>query len=71
MSDINGQGHGDKHNWEHKGTEQMQLPQYRSTLYVCRDCKIHFRHWYNVTPDIFEDMLQRGIPDECHKDKHV
>ncbi len=67
MSKIIGTGHGDSHDWEIKGTEEMPLRQDRSTLFVCRDCGLRFRHWYHVTPDIFKAMEEVSIPNECKK----
>jgi len=68
MSGITGTGYGDKHNWKDKGTEQMPIPQDRSTLWVCLDCNETFRHWYHVVPDIFQAMKDRGIREECIKE---
>lgn len=66
MSDITEEGHGDKHDWEDKGTERIISPvEWRSTLWECRKCSVHFRHYYHVIPNIFEAMKERGVELEC------
>jgi hypothetical protein len=65
MSEIRGNGYGDKHDWEDKGTEQIQNMYLRSTLWQCRKCHQLFRHYYNVIPNIFSAMKERGINEEC------
>lgn len=63
---IRGKGHGDSHCWEDNGTVQSPYEQNRSTLYICKKCKISFNHWYHVVPDIFEQMKQSGVSDKCN-----
>lgn len=61
MSDINGQGYGDVHEWEAKDQPYGQ----RWTEYNCTVCKDHFRHYYNEIPDIFEAMRHCGVKETC------
>jgi hypothetical protein len=71
MSVIHGEGYGDKHNWENKGTEQNYNQDYRNTLFICKDCDQYFRHYYHITPDIFDQIKISGITKECvKKDKY-
>jgi hypothetical protein len=66
-TEIRGNGHGDKHTWKDLGTEQSNIPEYRSTLYQCQLCKIFFRHHYYYISDIFYAMKDSEIPIECSK----
>lgn len=61
MSEINGRGHGDSHEW----VMGYQYQGDRSTPYKCKNCHIEFRHWYNMTPNIWEAIKNCGIPDKC------
>ncbi len=65
MSDLNGAGFGDKHDWHRGDTEQSPWPQSRSTLWSCRACKQVFRHYYHTISDIHAAMKQAGITEEC------
>ncbi len=68
MSDIHGNGYGKNHAWKRGDTEQHHLPEYRSTFFSCENCGENFRHYYHVTPDIFEQMKKRNVSEECKKD---
>lgn len=59
-SDIQGGGYGSKHQWRHSHTSAG-----RQTLYICRDCDVHFWHDYPNEPGIFTAMKKCGIPEEC------
>lgn len=65
MSDIRGEGYGDKHNWRRDSNDFSPTWQNRSSLYCCRDCPAMFRHWYNQIPDIFEAMEYQKVREEC------
>jgi nitrate reductase cytochrome c-type subunit len=65
MSQIRGNGHGDKHDWERKETEQNIFSELRSTRYWCRKCNIMFYHFYHVVPNIFEQMEKSDVPEDC------
>jgi hypothetical protein len=65
---IRGHGYGDKHDWEDRGTEESPIPQNRSTLWRCKKCNEIFRHWYHITPDIFEAMKQYGVVEDCNNE---
>ena len=66
MSAITGKGYGDQHSWQNRGTEQINSPkEFRSTFYVCAKYNEHFRHYYHITPDIFEEMRKRGVKEDC------
>ena len=60
MSDINGKGHGDAHDWRAGFT-----PASRQTPYTCRVCGAKFWHDYNHVPNIFDAMKRGGVPLEC------
>lgn len=66
MSEIRGNGYGDKHDWRHHSTEPMPYPQDRSSLWVCNKCGEMFRHWYNVIPNIFQQMKDLNVKEECN-----
>lgn len=69
MSDITGIGYGSKHNWIDRGTEQISSPkEHRSTRYICRNCNAVFRHYYHITPDIFQAIKSNGIKEECENE---
>ena len=58
MSDINGSGYGDAHDWRYVLTTAG-----RSSKYVCRRCGEIFYHHYPSVPDIFKAMKEyRGDP---------
>ena len=58
MSDIQGQGYGDKHDWRYVTTTAG-----RCSHYVCRKCGEIFYHHYPSEPDIFTAMrTYRGDP---------
>lgn len=65
MSDIRGNGYGDKHHWLRIDTLQRDFPVDRMTYFICRDCKRDFWHRYHVIKDIFEAMKAWGVPEEC------
>ena len=65
MTDINGKGYGDLHDWKCIGTEQMQFPRDRSTLFVCNRCGYIFTHWYHITENIHDAMKESGIKEIC------
>jgi len=71
MSDINGSGYGDSHNWQRGDSLQwgnMGLPSSAAqTKYTCKDCGESFCHHYNITPNIFQAMEDSGISDVCPK----
>lgn len=69
MSEITGKGYGSDHAWVNKGTEQMPHKYDRSTLWVCKDCRESFRHHYNVTEDIFQEMKNNNITEKCEGKK--
>jgi hypothetical protein len=66
MSDINGKGYGDKHNWKNLGTEQHPIPEYRTTLFKCKKCHIFFYHHYNIIDNIFDAMRDFGVKEDCN-----
>lgn len=68
MNEIIGKGYGNNHNWEDKGTEQINNPYQRSTLWVCRDCNVMFRHYYHITENILDAIKEHGISEMCIKD---
>lgn len=70
MSDIKGQGFGEKHHWIKIETLQRNNPRDRMSLYVCKNCLIDFWHRYHVTSDIFQAMKEWGIPESCKKVNH-
>lgn len=66
MSDITGEGYGDKHDWGYEGTERILYPvEFRSSLYICKKCGEYFRHHYCVTPDIFDAMKKSKVKELC------
>lgn len=65
MSDINGNGYGDKHDWERGETEHNPIPEKRSTWYRCRKCGEPFRHWYHMVKDIHEAMELFEVIEDC------
>lgn len=65
MSDINGKGYGDSHDWAKLVTAQVQSWGRKETLYKCRRCDVLFSHFYDETPDIFEAIEKAGVQDEC------
>jgi hypothetical protein len=67
MSEITGNGHGDKHDWKKGDTIQSRYKDERSTLWTCNNCTAAFRHYYHVVTDIFEAMKFCNIPIECEK----
>lgn len=68
MSEIIGNGYSNKHNWKHLIThERREFPQGEYSDYQCTNCFHFFRHFYNVTPDIFKVMKIWEIPEECKK----
>ena len=60
--------YGYKHDWANMGTEQMPFPEDRSTLFICKKCKIYFRHYYHCISDIYDAMKQANINEECLSD---
>lgn len=60
MSDINGQGYGDDHNWKCLGTSPFKVTEYR-----CEDCTAFFRHCYDDIPNIFDALRFTGMSDKC------
>lgn len=71
MSDIYGQGYGDKHDWQRGQTEEVNTffgntGGIKSTFYSCKKCKVNFRHNYDEIPDIFQAMEYTGVPVECN-----
>jgi hypothetical protein len=69
MSDINGSGYGDKHDWERLDTAQVGSWGRKSTMYRCRKCLIIFYHYYDEIPDIFKAMENQDIPENCQEAK--
>jgi hypothetical protein len=68
MSDINGTGYGDKHNWFRLATHgRDSIHMECLTEYECIDCKAYFRHFYNRPgqDDIFEAMRLLGVKEVC------
>lgn len=66
MTQIRGNGYGDKHDWQHHGNEEANYPEDRNTLWICNKCKVAFRHYYRITWNIFEQMKNLNIPEECN-----
>ena len=64
MSDICGNGHGSKHNWQRGYTEGAC----KCTHYLCA-CGASFFHYYDQWPDIFGAMKVMGVPEECAAEK--
>jgi hypothetical protein len=69
MSAINGEGYGDKHDWERCDSTQDWNPIRRSTLYKCKVCGIMWRHYYHQVENIFEAMRLLNIDEECKRDE--
>lgn len=65
MSDINGKGYGDKHDWERYGTVPCGGRYNRVTLFKCNKCHQTFSHYHNLEPDIFDEMRKSNITEEC------
>ena len=66
MSNIFGQGYGDKHDWVRGETAQVgSLDFLKNTQYSCRKCSAEFAHYYDNTPDIFEAIRVSGVSEEC------
>ena len=68
-SEIRGHGYGDKHIWEYLNTEQNPNRFDRSSLYQCKICDKHFRHYYHQIENIFEAMKDCHIAEYCNKEK--
>lgn len=74
MSDIYGQGYGDKHDWKRGHTNQFYMGEVQSyadkaTAYTCSNCKASFSHRYDLIPDIFEAIKASGVSEECINNK--
>ena len=67
MSDINGKGHGDKHDWKRMYTPQVGSYGIKYTEYKCMDCGSNFSHYYDRVPDIFLAMKQAEVPLTCKR----
>lgn len=65
MSEISGQGYGDKHNWKKLQTAQVGSWGRKETLWQCNTCGTTFIHYYDEVPDIFQAMKDQKIPEEC------
>lgn len=65
MSDLVGDGFGSKHEWKDLGTYQHPDPKERHTSFRCNKCAVFFRHFYHVTPIIYEAIKDHGIPEVC------
>ena len=66
MSDINGNGYGDAHDWERVYTHQWGYwgGAARSD-YKCRNCHELFSHHYHAIKDIFDAMKHENIKEIC------
>lgn len=59
MSDINGKGYGDTHDWENIGSHGLNSIHMEClTEYQCKKCNAYFRHFYKRPgkENIFEAM---------------
>ena len=65
MSDLRGEGWGDKHDWKKGETKQSKIPQDRYTKWTCNNCQRSFPHFYHWESDIFFAIRVYGIPEEC------
>jgi len=69
MSDINGSGYGDVHDWVAKETFQWAELGFKSgaaqTAYQCKRCGEYFIHYYHIEPDIFYAMEKASVSDKC------
>jgi hypothetical protein len=67
MSDITGEGYGDKHSWKRltNNIGSSHIEDYANTLYGCEKCNELFIHLYNIIPDIFQAMKENNINEEC------
>ncbi len=64
-SDIRGKGYGSCHTWKRTYTAQVGYREPRYTIYLCSKCSVHFCHFYERVPDIFDAMKSSNIPKEC------
>lgn len=69
MSEINGSGYGDKHDWKCVATPQGLPFIERHTFWECKKCGYRFSHFYNYTKDIFLAMKEFEVPEECDENK--
>lgn len=68
VSDIGGTGYGSDHNWKRGETNQHPISYSdKFTRYHCRNCDATFNHYYDVTPNIFDNIKGVGISDKCPK----
>lgn len=65
MTDLVGEGYGDKHKWVDLGTYQHPYPRERYTSFKCDKCSAFFRHFYHVTPIIYDAIKDNGISETC------
>lgn len=67
MSDLNGEGFGDSHNWENQGvTIHGPGDGNKFSEWECKLCNAYFRHFYDRDEEsIFEIIKRWNIPDKC------
>lgn len=71
MSDLNGNGFGDSHNWKNLGCRQWGTRGGPAVGYwECKDCGQRFEHYYHETPNIHDAMREQKVMDFCH-DYHI
>ena len=63
MSAINGDGYGSDHDWIEDITDRFGGE--KGTRYYCKHGDGLFVHLYDITPNIFEAIKERGVSDEC------
>ena len=63
-SEIGGQGYGDKHAWIRGATFVADRAEDKGTIYSCI-CGANFVHRYDLIPDIFENIKQAGVREDC------
>lgn len=72
-SDIYGEGYGSSHTWKrgenrNLGSVQAAL---RGSCYTCSTCKVTFRHYYDLTPNIFKAIQECGVDDKCSENPEL
>lgn len=65
-SHIFGTGYGSDHNWMRTYTRQLpyncRSSDNKCSTYQCSICGVTFKHFYDVTPDIFDAIKQSVNP---------
>lgn len=66
MSEVNGAGYGDSHNWVHIHTNNWGATGGTAwSFYSCQDCQQRFVHYYHIQKDIFKAIQECNVTDKC------